>query len=105
MMISVGSETGSPPRTRGASAWSAFGCTTTDHPRARGEHAVTARVGARRIGITPAHAGSTRAAQRRDASRGITPAHAGSTAQRPLGGTIPEDHPRARGEHAGGPYS
>ncbi len=73
------------------------------------------------VGITPAHAGSTRRAcgrRRRwsdhprsrgehvgtedvvGSEGGITPAHAGSTSSRPRAASRRRDHPRSRGEHS-----
>ena len=112
--------TGSPPRTRGArgcagAPWAPHRITpahagstprlpggkksSTDHPRARGEHDKPRAPTASTAGSPPRTRGAPRGAQARAAGHRITPAHAGSTG-RPLRRCGPSpDHPRARGEH------
>ena len=70
---------GSTPCTRGA------GCSSTDHPRIRGEHRDDM------VGDEPRHR--------------IIPAYAGSTAAPTGTGVRCADHPRIRGEHANFPYT
>ncbi len=71
-----------------------------DHPRSRGEHAITARVVNPVVGSSPLARGARAVCCAVSVPEGIIPARAGST--RTSTGLHPaaRDHPRSRGEHA-----
>ena len=73
-----------------------------DHPRIRGEHAVSPTKTPKNRGSSP----HTRGAPDRVASvmahAGIIPAYAGSTLTSPTNSLTMTDHPRIRGEHESG---
>ena len=74
-------------------------CSTTDHPRSRGEYGLDAGLAVGDIGSSPLSRGIRRPVERQGASVRIIPALAGNTKP-----TLPrterqEDHPRSRGEY------
>ena len=75
-----------------------------DHPRSRGEHGVSSLPGATFPGSSPLTRGALRVTVSGRNPTGIIPAHAGSTASGSRVGTRGRDHPRSRGEHAGGRF-
>ena len=70
-----------------------------DHPRIRGEHIVGARRELGIIGSSPHTRGALAEGGGFGVDCRIIPAYAGSTGQGALGGAVPGDHPRIRGEH------
>src|SRR5690606_21077087 len=111
---------GSPPRARGARAWSVgqtsrgritpacagstFGSATTwavsrDHPRVRGEHHESKPESGGHVGSPPRARGARQRRVLHQPVPGITPACAGSTAVIVLCANDTRDHPRVRGEH------
>ena len=71
-----------------------------DHPRSRGNHAMS-------LHVTPCHIGSSPLTREPHCkyspdfgSCGITPARAGTTEERATMTTINQDHPRSRGNHS-----
>ena len=71
-----------------------------DHPRIRGEHAVSARKRLRLMGSSPHTRGALASRCRTTALAGIIPAYAGSTRTSPPASSTRGDHPRIRGEHS-----
>ena len=70
-----------------------------DHPRIRGEHALTAACRSRVEGSSPHTRGARYLVDLGVVRTGIIPAYAGSTSTAPAGSSSPADHPRIRGEH------
>ena len=75
----------------------------SDHPRVSGEHKATAYAAQPGDGSPPRQRGARRAGQPRVRRIGITPASAGSTADATGAGRPCSDHPRVSGEHAAFP--
>ena len=72
---------------------------SSDHPRIRGEHAVTGNAIRWRRGSSPHTRGAHRLHRPEGGQRRIIPAYAGSTARAMSRQVAPWDHPRIRGEH------
>ena len=70
-----------------------------DHPRMRGEHALSSSMPAAPLGSSPHARGAPAAALRAVRTRGIIPACAGSTLRTFRLTRATRDHPRMRGEH------
>ncbi len=77
----------------------ATSCTTTVHPRARGEHVRHCRIGQLHLGSSPRTRGTLLTPQAHAHGDRFIPAHAGNTPPLPRAGSSPPVHPRARGEH------
>ena len=74
-----------------------LGC--EDHPRIRGEHAVTSFGDVDKQGSSPHPRGTLLRADARKRYFGIIPASAGNTSKASAWRTCMQDHPRIRGEH------
>ena len=70
-----------------------------DHPRACGEHTLSAVSALVLAGSSPRMRGTRSAVSRSSWQAGIIPAHAGNTKDEVLADCIVRDHPRACGEH------
>ena len=70
-----------------------------DHPRMRGEHAVSRMPSTTALGSSPHARGARLRLYRVNRGRGIIPACAGSTMGRKPALCVSGDHPRMRGEH------
>ena len=75
------------------------GVTLSDHPRSRGEHLVFPRVRGKDEGSSPLTRGALALRIRGSVKLGIIPAHAGSTMHTSSNRPRLADHPRSRGEH------
>ena len=73
-----------------------------DHPRGRGEHAIDDGVAVGKLGSSPRARGALDRARVAARLLRIIPAGAGSTPNTHPSTTARKDHPRGRGEHAGG---
>ena len=72
-----------------------------DHPRSRGEHGFSPNLSKTYVGSSPLTRGAPADRHPHGRRLGIIPAHAGSTRPRLDRGTLRQDHPRSRGEHGG----
>ena len=72
---------------------------STDHPRIRGEHGVSAYNFTRQAGSSPHTRGARVFDEDRGQVEGIIPAYAGSTSLVMRSCCLGRDHPRIRGEH------
>ena len=70
-----------------------------DHPRIRGEHALTSDCSCVGSGSSPHTRGARSPAPQGSLATGIIPAYAGSTMPAPSSPNSGKDHPRIRGEH------
>ena len=117
----IGEQTGSSPRARGAPGLRAHGPgILADHPRVRGEHTLRQKTDACHGGSSPRARGALERFDRHtqagrgssprargalyakhviQANKGIIPACAGSTHQKRVDDDQRGDHPRVRGEH------
>ena len=75
---------------------------STDHPRIRGEHGVSAYNFTRQAGSSPHTRGARVFDEDRGQVEGIIPAYAGSTSLVMRSCCLGRDHPRIRGEHLRG---
>ena len=73
-----------------------------DHPRIRGEHVIKIGADLSAQGSSPHTRGAPVPRLHRDVAERIIPAYAGSTSAAPEAMCRMRDHPRIRGEHAGG---
>ena len=92
---------GSSPHTRGALLGGSHGeRANVDHPRIRGEHMASSTLDFPWPWIIPAYAGSTARRQDHiDGRLGSSPHTRGALSTVTWGTSMPEDHPRIRGEH------
>ena len=118
--MGIGKLAGSSPHTRGARRWSTrraagrgiipayagstyreigFETIDMDHPRIRGEHAISEWLGSDDAGSSPHTRGAREDERVSRVGEGIIPAYAGSTGDDPSQERSRRDHPRIRGEH------